>query len=78
MNKLHSYKVGSSEIEFIVNQASDSKAIFLIWPCTMGDVRMYRAPVDALAVLQYQENAIVVFRKHLHFINDQYELIATN
>ena len=33
-------------IELIIEKALNPKGIVLVWPCTMGDVRMYRMPAE--------------------------------
>lgn len=37
------------DIELIIEKAETPKGIVLIWPCTMGDVRMYRTPTVEFA-----------------------------
>lgn len=36
-------------IELIVEEAENPKGIVLVWPCSMGDVRMYRTPTDTFS-----------------------------
>ncbi len=33
-------------IELIIDRCEEPKGIIVVWPCTMGDVRMYRVPQD--------------------------------
>ena len=40
-------------IELIVEKAEKPEGIFVVWPCTMGDVRMYRMPTETFAEKGY-------------------------
>lgn len=39
----------SIKIELIIEKAENPKNLILVWPCTMGDVRMYKTPAGAFA-----------------------------
>ena len=43
----------NTTIELIVEKAEQPDGIVLVWPCTMGDVRMYRMPTKAFAQKGY-------------------------
>ncbi len=40
-------------IELIVEKVENPEGIFVVWPCTMGDVRMYRMPTEIFAEKGY-------------------------
>lgn len=50
MSEIVLYKTTDDvEVELIIENAENPEAVSVIWPCTMGDVRMYRVPTEAFA-----------------------------
>ncbi len=41
------------DIELIIEKCEETKGIIVVWPCTMGDVRMYRMPQELFASKGY-------------------------